>query len=162
MTGRFVVSLVIVVGLLLAARLVLPALPLRRPARPASLPDAAVTGVGMLGLVFHCTAMFNRGLVDWLPGSAGPIEQIRALDAYSQVWYIVAAVLVMLGLRRQQPAALLAIALALGAVGVTMYDKGGLQPHLVAIFAFVTILAAVMTMLVLPPGRRPRLPASTT
>lgn len=162
MTTGFVVTLALAVIVLLAARLVLSALPLRRLARPAGRFDAAMSAVGMLGLVLHCVAMFNRGLVDWVPGSAGPIGQIRALGTFSEVWYVVAAALLVLGLRRQQPPALGAVVVALVAVGVTMYNGGGLQPHLVAIFAFVTILAAVITMLVLPPGRPTPLATAAT
>jgi hypothetical protein len=72
------------------------------------------------------------------------------------VWYAVPAALVVLGLRRQHPAALTAVSLALTAVGITMYDGGSLPTHLTAIFVSVVILASVASTLLLPPwGSRP-------
>ncbi len=52
----------------------------------------------------------------------------------SQLWFAMPAVLVLAGLRRQSPIALLPVALGLAGVGVTMYDAGPLRPHLAAIF----------------------------
>ncbi|MDQ6776111.1 MAG: hypothetical protein M3071_07820 [Actinomycetota bacterium] len=151
MSTGFLVSLAVVVAVLLSARFLLAALPLRRVAVPVTITDVALAGVGILGLAFHCGAMFSRSLVEWLPGTGSVIREIGALGTGSVILYVVPALLVLLGLRRQHPVAPVVMALALAAVGVTMYDGGSLQAHLTAIFVAVVALAAVATMLTLPP-----------
>lgn len=123
-----------------------------------SAAQAALVGVGLAGLAFHCGAMFFRRIVALLPGSDAVSGDIRALGTLSIVWYVVPALLVVLGLRRQHPAAVGVVALALTWVGVTMYDSGPLlQVHLTAIFLAVLVIATVVAALVIPPrpqGRR--------
>jgi hypothetical protein len=154
----FVLSLFIVVALVLGARFLISALPSRRHARPITVTDALLAAVGVAGLALHCGSMFFRAVVDALPGTGAAISEINSLGTASIVWYAVPALLVVLGLRRQHPAALAAVALALSAVGVTMYDAGSLSTHLTAIFVSVVVLAAVASTLVLPPWRsRPAL-----
>lgn len=154
MSSWFVVSLTLVVAVVLGARLLVPALPLRTVAGRISVTDAVLGGLGVLGLAFHCLAMFFRRLVEPLPGTDAAITDIRALGTASIVWYVVPAGLVLLGLRRGHRVALTVAALAFTAVGVTMYDGGSLDVHLAAIFASVVVLAVVVAALVLPPSRR--------
>jgi hypothetical protein len=149
----FVLSLSIVIVLVLGARFLISALPSRRHARPVTFADAVLAGVGLAGLGLHCGSMFFGPVVDALPGAGVAISEINAVGTASIVWYAVPAMLVMFGLRRQHPAALAAVALALTAVGVTMYDGGSLSTHLTAIFVSVVVLAAVASTLVLPPRR---------
>jgi hypothetical protein len=79
-------------------------------------------------------------------------QRINALGTASIIRYAVPATLVVLGLRRQHPAALAAVALALTAVGITMYDGGSLSTHLTAIFVSVVVLTTVASTLVLLRG----------
>ncbi len=153
MSSGFLVSLAAVVIVALGGRLTLPAVPLRL-ARAITALDAGVVGVDLLGLGFHCGAMFFRSMAERLPGADSSIRQIDALGHASVVWYVVPAALTVLGLRRQHPIALAGVALALAAVGITMYDGSSLQTHLTAIFISVVVIASVLAMLVLPPWRR--------
>lgn len=152
MSIGFLTSLAVVVVVVVGTRFAFDALPLRR-AVPVTVTDAAVAGVGVVGLAFHCGAMFFRSLVEAWPGAATVISEIDALGTVSVIWYVVAAVLVLLGLRRQYPVPLAVAAVALIAVGVTMYDGGSLHAHLTAIFISVVVLAGVAATLVLPPWR---------
>ena len=60
------------------------------------------------------------------------------------VWYVVPALLVVTGLRRLPSLALAGVVVALLAIGVTMYNGGPLDTHLIAIFSGVVVLAAVL------------------
>ena len=153
MSTPFLLSLAGVVVVVLGARFLSAGLPLRGLARRITLTDAALIVAGAIGLAFHCVAMFFRRVVDPLPGADAVISDIRALGTSSIIWYVVPAVLVLLGLRRVHPAALAVAALAFVAVGVTMYDEGPLDIHLAAIFTSVVILALIPATLVLPPSR---------
>jgi len=148
----YLVGLLTAVAVVFGARLVLAALPVRRFAMPVTVTDASLFGVGVAGLALHCGAMFFSGWVEPLPEAV--ISDIRALGTASIIWYVVPAVLVILGLRRQHPVTLAMIALALVAVGITMYDGSSLQVHLTVIFVSVVLLAGVVAMLVLPPWQR--------
>ena len=92
--------------------------------------DAALIGVGAAGLAFHCYAMFFRRTAEHLPGVHSAIRSINAMGTSSRVWFIVPALLVVIGLRRQNPVVVLVVAATLVAVGVTMYDHGPLRTHL--------------------------------
>jgi hypothetical protein len=100
--------------------------------------------------------MFFPQLVDPLPGLDAAASDIRALGTASIVWYAVPAVLVLLGLRHQHVIGQVAVAIALAAVGITMYNGGSLQAHLAAIFVSVLVLAGVTAALLLPPWQRAR------
>lgn len=152
MSTSYLVGLVVAVTLVLGARLTFTVLPLRRVARLVTITDAVLFGVGVVGLVLHCGAMFFPRVVELLPDAVS--NDIRALGAASIFWYLVPTVLVLLGLRHQHPAALAVVVLALAAVGVSMYNGGSLQVHLTAIFVSVLVLASVVSVLVLPPWRR--------
>ena len=129
---------------------------MRRFAKTVTVADMVLLGVGVAVLAFHCGAMFFPELVDPLPGVDAVASDIRALGAASIVWYVVPAVLVLLGLRRQHLIGQAAVAIALAAVGTTMYNGGSLQAHLAAIFVSVLILVGVTAALLLPPGQRAR------
>lgn len=154
MSTRFVLSLVVVVAVVLAARVLSSSLPVRRFAKQVTVVDTVLLGVGVAILAFHCGAMFFPRLVDPLPGVDVAAGDIRALGTASIVWYVAPAVVVLLGLRRQHLLAQTAVAVALAAVGITMYDGGSLQAHLAAIFLSVLILVGVTAALLLPPWRR--------
>lgn len=153
MSTGFLIALAAVVAVLLLARLVLPALPLRQAAVRITVVEALLAVVGSLGLAFHCLAMFFRSLVDPLPGAGAAISDVRALGTASLIWYVVPAVLVLLGFRRQHRAAVVGLALALTAVGITMYNGGSVSTHLAAIFVSVVVAALIASALVLPPWR---------
>lgn len=154
MSTGYVAVLAGVVVVLLGARLLLPGLPLRRSAVRLTGSDAALAGLGVLGLVFHCGAMFFSPLFSAIPGSGPAIAAINALGTASLIGYVIPALLVLAGLRRQHRATLLGLALALLAVGITMYDGGALNIHLAAIFLTIVLLAGVAAALVQPPRRR--------
>jgi hypothetical protein len=151
-------SLGVTVALILAARFVFRALPLRRVAARVGVFDVALIGVGVLGLAFHCGAMFFRHTTERLPGAHSAIRAINALGTTSRLWFIVPALLVVIGLRRQYPVVVLVVAVALVAVGVTMYDHGPLRTHLRAIFVAVVVLATVVSAFLVPPWRHVALP----
>lgn len=138
----------------LATRLVLAPLPLGRFAVRASALDTALLVAGSAGLVFHCGAMFFRVEVSRLPGTHFAIRAINLMGTSSRIWFIVPAILVVLGLRRQAPLAVAAVSAALVAVGITMYDHGPLPTHLHAILAAVSVLSGVVALLVRPPWYR--------
>lgn len=150
----FPLSLSVIVAVIFASRFIVAALPVRRLARRMVTADAGMAAVGLLGLTFHCGAMFFVGLVEPLPGADTVIDDIRALGLASIVWYVVPALMVLVGFRGQQLAAVAAVGLVLVGVGVTMYDGGPLQVHLGAIIVAVTALAAVVATFVVPPWRR--------
>lgn len=152
MSTGFVFSLIAVVALVMCARLVLGGLPLGNVAKRLSVGDAVTSGIGLLGLAFHCGAMFFTRLVTAIPTAQGPTEAINALDTASIVWYVVPAVLVLAGLRRLHWSGVSAVSIALIAVGVTMYNGGPLDVHLATLFAAVVVLALVAATLVLPPA----------
>lgn len=152
MSTSFVLSLLAVVVLVACARLVLRGLPLSNLAKRLSVGDAVMSGVGLLGLAFHCGAMFFTGLVQAIPGAQDPTEAINALGTASIVWYVVAALLVLAGLRRLHWSGVVLVSVALIAVGVTMYNGGPLNVHLATIFAAVVVLAVVAAALLLPPA----------
>jgi len=152
----FLVSLAVVVTVVLAGRVLLTALPLRRAAARLSFLDAMLVIVGSVGLAFHCLAMFFRDLVEPLPGAV--ISDIRALGTASLIWYVVPAALVLFGLRSQHPAAVAGLATSLLAVGATMFVAGSLLVHLATIFASVLVSALIASALVLPPWVKERQP----
>jgi len=132
---------------------------MRRVAVRITRVPAVLADIGIVGLVLHCGAMFFPSVVGEPPGTHRVIGAINALGAVSRIWYIAAAVLVLIGLQPQHVVARVIVALALVAVGVTMYGGGPLRTHLVAIFAAVVVLAGVAAALVVSPSptRRTRL-----
>ncbi len=127
------VSLAGVVAAILGGRVLVPALPLRHVAVAVTRTDVVLLGAGLVGLASHCSAMFFPAGVHLLPGADEVISQIDALQTISIILFAVPAALLLLGLRRQHPVAPAVAAVALAAVGVTMYDAGPLSAHLAAI-----------------------------
>jgi hypothetical protein len=160
-SAPYVVSLSLVVAVVLGSRLFVSGLPLRRHARPLAVVDGLLLLVGLAGLGFHCGSMFFRSVVEAVPGTTRAINDIDAMGTASKVGYAIPAVLVVLGLRQQHPAAVTVVAAALAAVGITMYDDGTLATHLTAIFVAVVAIAGVVSLLAVPApalrlGRHPR------
>jgi hypothetical protein len=147
----FLLTLGAAVALLFGLRLLLPGLPLRGRAARLRLADAALVAGGSVLLAFHCIAMFFTSLAERVPGTDTAIQDIRALGTASVFWYVVPAVAVLLGLRRLHWTGLGVAALALSSIGITMYNGGSLDQHLVAIWVGVVLLAAVPVTLALPP-----------
>lgn len=139
--------------LLLGARAALPGIPWKPYARTASWLELVLIAIGALGLVLHCVAMFYRGLLEAVPGAGGYIQAVNGMSVASIVLYVIPAVIVLAGLRRQQPLAVTLVALTLVAVGFTMYDGGPLDVHLGAIIAAALSIAVTTALLVLPPKR---------
>lgn len=155
MPDGYLLSLALVAGIALGSRLVLRGVPLKRLAVPVGVSGVMALVVGLAGLALHCGSMFFRSGVESVPGLSPVAGEIDALGAASIAWYVASAGLVVAGLRRQWPPALAVLVLALGAVGVTMYDRGPLVPHLSAIFVAVVVLVVVIAVLVGRPSRAP-------
>ncbi len=151
MSQTFLLGLVAVGVVALGLRLALPSLPLARFARRLSGLDALLVVLGLLGLVFHCGAMFFLSTFRQLPASDAAIHAVRGMGTASQLLYVVPAVLVLLGLRGAHWLPFGLVGLALVAVGVTMYDGGALDTHLSAIFASVVVLAVTLAFTTSPP-----------
>lgn len=118
--------------------------------------------VGTAGLVLHCTAMFDRALLTALPGSGTYIDAVNGMGAASVVLYVLPAVLVLIGLRRQPRVAVGLLAAVLAAVAVTMYDHGQLAAHLTAIFGSAVLLAAVLALFAQSPRAPTRARTAST
>lgn len=153
MPTPLVVTLLVVVVVLVALRLSVRALPLRRWSRPIRPVDLGLAALGVLGLVLHCGAMFFPAVLGIVPGSDGYAAVVNALGTGSVMLYVLPAVLTVVGLRSQHPVAVALLVIVLVAVGITMYDGGPLDQHLAAITAAVLVLAAIGTLLISPPAR---------
>ena len=153
MTTGFSITLAVSVLLILLARFVVPQLPVKSRAVRLSLPDAALVGIGVLGLLFHCTAMFARQIYEGASAVKPLVGLVNSMGVVSVVLFVVPAVLILTGLRRQQRGALAVLSLTLVAVGVTMYVGGPLQLHLAALFAATVVLAVLVSLFVLAPRR---------
>ncbi|WP_026551201.1 hypothetical protein [Arthrobacter sp. H20] len=140
--------------MLLVLRLLSPGLPVRRFAQRLTIVDLVLTLLGVLGLILHCASMFFSAVVASLPGTDGAISQINSMGTASMIWYLVPALLVLAGLRRQHWAALVLLAGSLLAVGGTMYNGTALATHLVTIFAAGVVIASIVFLLSMPPWRR--------
>jgi hypothetical protein len=152
-SAGFSITLAVSVLLILLARFVVPQLPVKSRAVRLSLPDAALVGVGVLGLLFHCTAMFSRQIYEGASAIKPLVGLVNSMGVVSVVLFVLPAVLILIGLRRQQRGALAVLSLTLIAVGVTMYVDGPLQLHLTAIFAATIVLAVLVSLFVLAPRR---------
>ncbi len=160
MSTSFVVTLVLLVVAIGMARIVLPVLPWRRVSVRLRPVDVVLAFLGLLGLAFHCGAMFYRSTILLLPGTETAVAHVNALGVVSLAAFAAPAALLIVGLRRISSPALALIALALAAVGTTMYDGGPRATHLAAIFACVTLLALCTATLV--GGHGPAAPSPPT
>lgn len=146
------VLILAVLALALAARLVLTGPP-RRSAVALGTAPGVLLGVGVLGLVGHCAAMFYTDLTQAVPGTSGYVGAVNGMGLASKVLYAVPALLVLIALRRLPVPALAVLSLAFAVVGVTMYDGSALTTHLTAILFSVLSLAACLAGWVLLPHR---------
>ncbi|MDJ0334397.1 hypothetical protein QMG83_04095 [Salinibacterium sp. G-O1] len=156
MPPALTITLIAIPVLLFGARVALPGIPLKRYARTSPWVDIALIIIGAVGLVLHCVAMFYRGLIEGVAGSDGYLQAVNGMGGPSIALYVVPALLALAGLRRQQPLALVIVAITLVAVGVTMYNGGPLAVHLAAITAAAIALALTTALLVLRPRRSKR------
>jgi hypothetical protein len=154
MSTEFVLALAGVVLGLVILRLKAPGLPFTRSARRLTPLGLTAVGVGALGLILHCTSMFFPQVVAAIPGTQGAISQINSMGAASMVWFAVPALLVLAGLRRQNLGALVLLAAALLAVGITMYNGSPASIHLATIFAAGIVLAATVLLFGIPPWQQ--------
>jgi len=154
-TSQFSLALAVTVAVVFLLRLALPQLPLRTLAVRLTAVDAILLVVGVAGLVFHCTAMFARGLFDPLPAIQPAVQMVNSSGAVGVILFVIPATLVVVALRRQQRAAVAVIAVSLLAVGVTMYLVGSVAVHLVMIFAATVLTAAVVAAFTIAPWREP-------
>lgn len=157
------VGLLVVVVVLLVLRFSVSALPPRGLARPLRPVDGVIALVGVLGLVGHCGAMFYPAVIGLIPGARVYMRVVNAMGTTSVVLYVVPAVMIMIGLRRQHPAAVVLLAASVLGVGITMYDGGSLNVHLTAISIAELVLALFAALLIARAGQgyddeRPRLP----
>lgn len=148
MPALYVVSLAGVVAALILVRLAVRWRPGRRWARSITTADLVLVIVGLLGLAFHCTAMFYRGAVSVIPGTQSVVAAINAMGLTSVLLFVAPAVLLVIGLRRQHVAVVTLELASLVGVGITMYDSGPLFSHLAAIFLSVVVLAVIGTQLI--------------
>ena len=154
MTATFAVTLAGVFVLILLARPLLPQLPLAGRSVRLSWVDAVLFLCGVVGLAFHCSAMFYRSLFDGI-GPLGPlVDMVNEMNVASIILFVGPALLVVIGLRRHDRVALAVLALSLLVVGVTMYAGSPLNVHLGAIFVAVVALAGHVALFVIPPWQR--------
>ena len=141
MSTAYSTSLAVVIALLIAVRVTVA--PARRPVRASLGPGyIAVLVLGAVLLTAHCTSMFAHGLMRPVPGLSQYASAVDRFGPASMVLFSVPALLCVLALRGAHPLVPLTVAGALTAVGVTMYDGGGLAPHLTAIFVAVVVLVS--------------------
>lgn len=145
------VWLLALVVTLFLLRQVLPVLPLSTWARRIGALDAVLSVLGILGLVGHCVAMFFPRIIQSIPGTTSYARVVNELGRGSAVLFVIPALLLLVGLHRQQPVAIGLLLAALAAVGITMYDHGSLRLHLTMISIAVVLISLIGTLLVLPP-----------
>jgi hypothetical protein len=150
-------GLLAAVGLAVLARVLLRHPVARARAVRVAPVGLAVAAVAVLGLVFHCAAMFGPGVVAAVPGTGAAAQAVRAMGGVSLAAYAVPAVALLLAVRRVGwlPVAVLAVVLV--GVGVTMYRPYPLEVHLTWLAAAVVLTTVVLTGLV--AVRRPAAPA---
>jgi hypothetical protein len=153
MSHAYVTGLLAVVVVAVAARLLLPVLPIRRYTGRLSTVDTLCLVVGSVGLVLHCGAMFFRVSVASWPLGPTVIRVVDPMGTASITWFAVGAALIVIGLCRQQPIVVAIVAASLVGVGYTMYDGGSLRTHLDTIAVAVVLLAASVAVFADPPWR---------
>ena len=153
MSHAYLATLLVVVVVAFAVRLLVPVLPVRRYAVRLSVADVAFLIVGALAIVLHCGAMFFRPSVASWPLGPSVIRVVDPMGTVSITWYAVGAALIVLALRRQHPALLILVAASLGIVGYTMYDGGPLRTHLDAIATALILVVASVALFTDPPWR---------
>ena len=153
MSHAYLATLLVVVVVAFAVRLLVPVLPVRRYAVRLSVADVAFLIVGALAIVLHCGAMFFRPSVASWPLGPSVIRVVDPMGTASITWFAVGAALIVIGLCRQQPIVVAIVAASLVGVGYTMYDGGSLRTHLDTIAVAVVLLAASVAVFADPPWR---------
>lgn len=143
MPPSFVVSVALIVLGLAALRLV-GLFPVLAAARPLARVDALVAFIGALALAYHCLSMFFPDLGRAVPGGVALVPVIDGLGVASAILFILSAVVLLVGIRRLHPVAVVLNALVLIAVGITMYDGGPVAVHTSAIAVEVIVLAVTV------------------
>ncbi|MHC5794821.1 hypothetical protein ACVXZ4_01545 [Lacisediminihabitans sp. FW035] len=154
MTAGFSIGLAAICVLIVMARFALPQLPLAQAGVRLRIAEVALLVVGVLGLTFHCTAMFSRQLLVGIPAVRPLVGAVNGMGAASVALYVVPAILLLIGLRRQHWIALAVMTLALIAVGLTMYLGSPLRLHLASIFLAVVVLVGILSVLTKGPWQR--------
>lgn len=127
----------------LAIRVLHPEPLLPRRARTLDRRQFALAGVSLAALAFHCGAMFFPETVDGIPGLGALVDPVDELGLVSQLAYWIPAAVLAIALGGLWRPSVAALAVALGAVGVTMFWSFGLSVHLAAIATAVALLAAI-------------------
>src|SRR4051794_15610470 len=83
-------------------RLTVRGLPIAALARPIRPRDAALAGIGAIGLFLHCAAMFDQDLVEAVPGTDGYLSTVTQLGFGSALLYLAPAALLLAGLNGQR------------------------------------------------------------
>ncbi|MBA2639404.1 MAG: hypothetical protein H0U77_05320 [Nocardioidaceae bacterium] len=117
-------------------------LPSRRARTMPGL-DLVLLVLGVIGLVFHCTAMFFPDQTALVPGSGPAAAAVNNLGTASVVLFVAPSVLVAAALRQVWPPALVLLVGTLAAVGITMYNGSPLELHLGTIAAAVLVMSSV-------------------
>ena len=152
----FVLALLVVIVVLIIVRLTVDAFPLMYWAQAIQPRDAVLAGLGVIGLVLHCVAMFDQPLIDGVRGLDRYATVVNRMGGTSIALYVVPAGLVVAGLHAQRRPVLAFLVAALLAVGITMYDGGALAVHLTSIFASVVMLSAIGALFITEIGGRGR------
>ncbi|KFF59422.1 hypothetical protein JF66_11390 [Cryobacterium sp. MLB-32] len=124
---------------------------LRRRSVAVGRLSAGVAVVSGLALVFHCAAMFFAPWVDAVPFLQTPAAMVRSMGTGSQIAYWLPAATLLLAWRRVWWPALVALAIILVGVGVTMYWPYPLGVHLAWLTAVVIVGTLIPTMLLRGP-----------
>lgn len=118
-------------------------------------PGEAVLAFGsLLALGVHCFAMFFPSQARAVPGLDTVVDPIRQLGVASQLAYAIPATILVLAVRRSWRPGPVALAVALTAVGVTMYWSFGLNTHLTTIAIVVAVSVALMAGTLRAPSLR--------
>lgn len=157
----FFTALAVLVGAILVVRLVRRAPLLAGRARRLTVAESTTVVVADVLLVFHCAAMFATGWVAAIGVLDVPAAIVSDLsDPIGRVAYWLPAVALLIAVRRLWWPAPVGLALALAAVGWTMYGSFTVDQHLATIAVAVTGIAITVAGLVEPPSRnRPGRPA---
>lgn len=111
-------------------------------------PALTIGASAIVGLVFHCVAMFVPRLVPPLAPLQALSRGITELGVHSQFAYWLPAVVLLVALRGLAWPMLAALAVALLAVGATMFWPVPLAIHLTAIFVAATLVIVLATQFV--------------
>ncbi|KGJ71897.1 hypothetical protein GY21_19070 [Cryobacterium roopkundense] len=113
--------------------------------------SAAVAFASGLALVFHCAAMFFGPWIDAVAFLRAPADMVRAMGVASEIAYWVPAAALLLAWWRVWWPALVALAVTLAGVGVTMYWPYPLVVHLAWLTAVIIVGSLIPLLLLRGP-----------